>query len=244
MSFLYLIRSFASKRASGPIYSPENALQLLRGSMDKPDCEAFGIVVMLGVDPTKGDQMVKANVYMPAGIGKVNQVAVFIPEEHRRLAYKLGASIAGNKLMRKVREDDLDFKHVLATEEMVDELKPYARALGQKGLMPTVRNKTVIPLDSLEEVLPKMVNGTYSYRMNSAGIIHATLGRATLADNEVMVNLRAFMTSVHEEKPNNYKKSYIKKIFLTSTYGKAYRIDNHLLDINHYRSQLRNYSLS
>ena len=244
MSFLYLLRSFASKRSRGPVYTPEDAIQHLRTNMARPECEAFGIIVKLGVDPTKGDQNVKANVYLPAGTGKKNRVAVFIPEEHKGLAYQLGASIAGDDLMQMVKADNIRFKNVLATEEMIDELKPYARTLGQKGLMPTIRNNTMVPFSSFEEEMKKMVDGTFSYRMNKAGIIHGTLGKAKLTDNQVLVNLRAFMTSVIEEKPNNFKKTYLKKIFLTSTYGKAYQIDNTLVDTGHYRCVLQNYNLS
>jgi large subunit ribosomal protein L1 len=244
MSFIYLLRNFASKKGKGPFYTPEEALRLLREGIEKPPNEAFGLTVKLGVDPTKGEQNVRGNVFLPAGTGKKNKIAVFIPEEHKDLAYKLGATIAGSELMNNVKEGKIDFEQVLATEEMIDELKPFGRVLGQRGLMPTLRNKTVVPFSDFEQEMNKLTKGTVSYKITKAAIIHGTLGKASLTDAEVLANLRAFMTSIIEEKPNHFKKTYLKKVFMTSTFTKSYELDIQLVDINHYRCVLSNYKLS
>lgn len=240
MSIFYLLRSFASKNKR-TVYSPEEAIKLLRSEMKKPEKEAFELIVKLGVDSTRGEQMVRGNVFMPSGTGKYKKLGVFIPEEHKELAIKLGAKYAGDDLLNKVKEGKIEFEQVLATEEMIDALKPYARTLGQLGLMPTVRNNTLIPFTSLEEEMNKLKKGVVSYRMTKNSIIQGPLGKARYSDDQILVNLRAFMTDIYESKPRDFKKTYYKKVFLKTSFGKAYELDLQLVDLGHYRCVLQNY---
>lgn len=241
MSILYLLRSFGSRKPRGPFFTPEDAVKLLRTELKRKDRESFALIVKLGVDATRGEQMVRGNVFMPSGTGKFKKIGVFIPEEHKELAYKLGAKIAGNELLQNVKDGIIDFEQVLATEEMIDVLKPFARTLGQKGLMPTVRSNTLIPFSSFEEEMLKLKKGMVNYKMTKDSIVHGPLGKTKFNDAEILANLRAFMTNIFESKPRDFKKTYLKRVFLTTTYGKAYEIEIPLVDLAHYRCVLQNY---
>lgn len=240
MSIFYLLRSFASK-SKRTVYSPEEAIKLLRSELKKPDNESFELIVKLGVDSSKGEQTVRGNVFLPSGTGKYKKLGVFIPEEHKELAYKLGAKYAGDDLLNKVKEGVIKFEQVLATEEMIEALKPYARTLGQLGLMPTVRNNTLIPFSSFEEEMQKLRKGVVSYRMSKNSIIQGPLGKARLTDAEILINLRAFMTDIFESKPRDFKKAYFKHVFMRTSFGKAYELELQLVDLGHYRCVLQNY---
>lgn len=228
--FSLLFRSFALQKSKAIKHSPFDAIKILREGIVMPKIEAFSIILRLGVDPTKGDHMVRGNVYMPSGTGKKKKIAVFIQEEHKDLAIKLGATFAGDDLLKQVKEGKIEFEQVLATAEMADTLKPYARTLGQRGLMPTTRNGTMIPFSDLEKEMEKLMKGMVNYKMTKAAIIQATLGKVSFTDEQIIDNFKAFMQNVIDEKPKNFTRTFLKKAYLTSTYGKSILLDTKKID--------------
>ncbi|OMJ85903.1 hypothetical protein SteCoe_12678 [Stentor coeruleus] len=228
--FSLLFRTFALQKSKATKYSPLDAIKILREGIVQPKIESFTIILRLGVDPTKGDHMVRGNVYMPSGTGKRRKIAVFIHEEHKDLAIKLGAKYAGDDLLKQVKEGIIDFEQVLATAEMADALKPYARTLGQRGLMPTTRNGTMIPFSDLEMEMEKLRKGMVNYKMSKSATIQASLGKVRFTDEEIIENFKAFMQNVIEEKPKNSIRAFLKKSYLTTTYGKSVLLDTRLID--------------
>jgi large subunit ribosomal protein L1 len=234
MPFLsLLLRHFSNTHAKTKRFSPQEALSLLREGISKPEIESFDIILRMGLDPTRNDHMVRGHVFYPAGTGKAKKIAVFIPEEHKAHALSLGASLAGDELLAQVSKGEINFEHALATTDMFDALKPHARTLGQRGLMPTLRGHTLIPIEELKTEIDKLKKGMVTYRLNKWSIIQAALGKVKFEDSGILLNLKAFISNLYDAKPKSFKQSYVKKAFLSTTYGKAYEINPQFLNPTH-----------
>jgi large subunit ribosomal protein L1 len=242
LSYCTLIRGFAKRaKIQIPKFSPIFAVKELRENLKAPKIESFDIILNFGLDPTNGEHMIRGNCFMPCGIGRSKKIGVFVPEEHKKWALSLGASIAGDDLLKEVKEGKINFEQVIATGEMIEVLKPLGRILGPKGLMPTTRNNTLIPFDQLEEEMKKLRKGMINYRLNKAAIIQTILGKAYFTDEEILQNFKAFMTSINEAKPKHLKKKYIKRAYLTTTYGKSIQLDESLIDVSNQKCELNNF---
>lgn len=89
---------------------------------------------------------------LPAGVGKDVTVAVFAdPEFHPQLK-EVGADLIGDSaLLQKMAKGEIEFDKIIATNEFMKELRPLARILGPKGLMPNVKSGTLVQADTLLE---------------------------------------------------------------------------------------------
>ena len=59
------------------IYAPLAAIKIAKGASKKKFDETLDVVMRLGVDPRKADQMVRGTVNLPHGTGKTAKVLVF-----------------------------------------------------------------------------------------------------------------------------------------------------------------------
>ena len=73
-------------------YSLEEALQLLQEVKATKFDETVDVVLRLGVDPRKADQMVRGTCSLPHGLGKEVRVLVFAKGEKAREAEEAGAA--------------------------------------------------------------------------------------------------------------------------------------------------------
>src|SRR5687767_3740191 len=78
------------------LYSPREAVKILKQFPDSKFDETVEISIRLGVDPRKADQMVRGAVSLPKGTGKTMRVAVFAKGEKAKQAEEAGADIVGD----------------------------------------------------------------------------------------------------------------------------------------------------
>ena len=77
-------------------YPLEDAVALLKQMKPSKFNESVEIMMKLGVDPRKSDQMVRGSVSLPKGIGKEVKVLVFAEGELADDAQKAGADYVGS----------------------------------------------------------------------------------------------------------------------------------------------------
>jgi large subunit ribosomal protein L1 len=63
------------------------------------------------------------------------------------------------------------------------------------------------------------------YRTDKAGIVHATIGRASFTPDQLKTNLVALVDALNKAKPAGVKGIYMKKVSVSSTMGAGVRID-------------------
>jgi large subunit ribosomal protein L1 len=73
------------------IYAPLAAIKIAKDTSKKKFDETVDVVMRLGVDPRKADQMVRGTVNLPHGTGKTARVLVFANADKAEAAREAGA---------------------------------------------------------------------------------------------------------------------------------------------------------
>jgi large subunit ribosomal protein L1 len=63
------------------------------------------------------------------------------------------------------------------------------------------------------------------FRVDKAGIVHATIGRRSFDSDKLQGNLQALIDALNKAKPASTKGIYLKKVALSSTMGVGARVD-------------------
>ncbi len=63
------------------------------------------------------------------------------------------------------------------------------------------------------------------YRTDKAGIIHATIGRASFGIEQLQTNLAALVDALQKARPAAAKGIYLRKIAVSSTMGGGARVE-------------------
>lgn len=205
-------------------YAVEEALTLVKGAATAKFDESIDVSVNLGVDPRKSDQVVRGSVVMPRGTGKSVRVAVFAQGAAAEAAKAAGAEVVGfDDLATEVKGGRMDFDVVIATPDAMKVVGQLGQILGPRGLMPNPKVGTVTP--NAAEAVKNAKAGQVQYRTDKAGIVHATIGRASFEVAALRENLGALLEALNKAKPAATKGVYMKKLSLSSTMGIGVRVD-------------------
>ena len=205
-------------------YALADALSLIKEGATAKFNESVDVAVNLGVDPRKSDQVVRGSVVLPAGTGKSVRVAVFAQGEKAEAAKAAGAEVVGfDDLAEQVKAGNLNFDVVIATPDAMRVVGALGQILGPRGLMPNPKVGTVTM--DVTTAVKNAKAGQVQYRTDKAGIVHATIGRASFEADKLEQNLRALIDALQKAKPAAAKGVYLKKIALSSTMGPGVRVD-------------------
>jgi large subunit ribosomal protein L1 len=206
------------------LHSPAEALELV-GSLAKANFdETVELVVRLGVDPRKADQIVRGTVALPAGTGKDVRVAVFAAGEAATAAREAGADIVGSDdLASQIEGGMLDFDVAIATPDMMPVVGKLGRVLGPRGLMPNPKSGTVTP--DVAKAVGDFKGGKVEYRTDRYGNVAVPLGKASFTAPALIENFRAVVDELNRAKPASAKGRYMRRITVSSTMGPGVKID-------------------
>lgn len=88
-----------------------------------------------------------------------------------------GADIFGtDELFKQLAEGKCDFDKLIATPEQMQGLKPLARVLGPKGLMPNVKSGTLVKQDELIDAVKLSKQGQIEFRVNEFADVMVKIG--------------------------------------------------------------------
>lgn len=218
------MRALKAKVDRSKLYPIDEALALVKSAATAKFDESIDVAVNLGVDPRKSDQVVRGSVVMPRGIGKTVRVAVFAQGANAEAAKAAGADVVGfEDLAAEVKSGRMDFDVVIATPDAMRVVGQLGQILGPRGLMPNPKVGTVTP--NVAEAVKNAKAGQVQYRTDKAGIIHATIGRASFEVDALKENLAALLEALNKAKPASSKGVYMKKVAVSSTMGIGVRVD-------------------
>jgi large subunit ribosomal protein L1 len=222
---LQLIQSKIDKTK---IYPVADALPLVKTCASAKFDESVDVAIQLGVDPKKSDQVVRGAVVMPSGVGKVTRIAVFAQGEKAEQAKQAGADIVGMEdLVEQIKAGNIAFDVVVASPDAMRIVGQVATILGPRGLMPNPKTGTVTP--NVVQAIEDIKKGQVAFRTDKAGIIHATIGRASFASDALEKNLLAILEALQKAKPVSSKGVYIRRIGISTTMGPSVRLDHQAL---------------
>ena len=206
------------------LYPVAEAIQLVCDRASAKFDETVEIALNLGVDPKHADQMVRGVVNLPNGTGRTLRVAVFARGAKADEAKAAGADIVGaEELVTIVQGGTIEFDRCIATPDMMPLVGRLGKVLGPRGLMPNPKVGTVTM--DVTTAVKNAKAGQVQYRTDKAGIVHATIGRASFGVDKLEQNLKALIDALQKAKPAAAKGQYLKKIAVSSTMGPGVRID-------------------
>jgi large subunit ribosomal protein L1 len=206
------------------LYPVAEAIALIKETAVAKFDESIDVAVQLGIDPKKSDQLVRGSVVLPAGTGKTVRVAVFAQGEKAEAAKAAGADIVGlEDLAESIKGGDLNFDVVIASPDTMRVVGALGQILGPRGLMPNPKVGTVTP-----DVVTAVKNakaGQVQYRTDKAGIVHATIGRASFGVDQLQSNLTALIDALNKARPAASKGIFLRKLAISSTMGAGARVE-------------------
>lgn len=205
-------------------YAADKAIALAVETANAKFDESIDVAIRLGVDPAQSDQQVRGAVALPHGLGKSVRVIVFAKGPKEQEAKDAGADLVGaDDLVEKINGGWLDFDKCIATPDMMGTVSKVAKVLGPRGLMPNPKVGTVTM--NVGQTVTAEKKGKLAFRVEKAGIVHASIGRKSMGAQKLQENFMAFMNVLVKAKPNSSKGNYLQSITVSSTMGPGVKID-------------------
>lgn len=199
-------RKSAEQIETGKNYELKQALELARNTSHVKFDATVEMHIRLGVDPRQADQNIRDSLVLPAGSGKTVNVAVLSDE-----------------IFSALDKGAINFDVLVATPEQMPKLAKYARLLGPRGLMPNPKSGTVTT--DVDKAVNEAKGGRVEYRVDSTGIVHLGIGKASFAADQLQQNADAVLASIKANKPSGIKGNYFRSVYLTTSMGPSISVD-------------------
>ncbi len=187
--------------------------------------QAVDISMHLGVDTTKADQVMRGSIALPKGIGKTKRVVAFCGSDDIEACMAAGAVEAGGaEVVKKIEGGFMDFDVAVASPDMMRVVSKLGRVLGPRGLMPSPKAGTVTK--DVASAVTEYSAGKVEYRADKTGNIHASVGRMSFSEEDLVENIGHFIHVIDKAKPVAAKGTYIKKIAISGTMTPSVKIDH------------------
>jgi large subunit ribosomal protein L1 len=206
------------------LYKLDEAVKLVKSNASVKFDETVEIAINLGVDPKHADQMVRGVVNLPNGTGRTLRVAVFARGAKADEARAAGADVVGAEdLVTTVQGGTIEFDRCIATPDMMPLVGRLGKVLGPRGLMPNPKVGTVTM--DITAAVKASKGGAVEFRVEKAGIVQGSVGKASFDEAKLTENIRAFVEAVNKAKPTGAKGSYMQRAALSSTMGPGVKLD-------------------
>ena len=208
----------------GKMFTLEEAADLVRKLPGTKFDQTVTLSFKMGVDPRKGDQMVRGTCPLPHGTGKSVRVAVFAQGAAAEAAKAAGAEVVGYEdLIANIKNGVMDFDVAIATPAAMNEVRKLGKQLGPRGLMPNPRTGTVTE-DPAAAVLAVKA-GRADFKLDKNGNIASSIGKASFAIEALSENGTALIEAIVRAKPATARGKYVHSITLAANMSPAIRID-------------------
>lgn len=212
-------------------YTLNEAIGLLKETAFAKFNETVELVMRLGVDPRKSDQMVRGTALLPHGTGKEVKVLVFAKGEKEKEARDAGADYVGAEdMVEKISGGWLDFDKAVATPDLMGVVGKIAKILGPRGLMPNPKLGTVTM--NVKDTVGDLKKGKVEFKTDKAGNLHVTVGKISFDSQKIHDNIMLLIDTVTRMKPPSSKGQYLKNVVLTSTMGPGIKVDVTTVKVN------------
>jgi len=206
------------------LHAPLAAIKIAKNTSKKKFDETVDVVMRLGVDPRKADQMVRGTVNLPHGTGKTARVIVFATGPAAEAALAAGADeVGGAELIEKVAGGYTSFDAAVSTPELMGQVGRLGKVLGPRGLMPNPKTGTVTPNPA--KAVEEIKGGKIEFRVDKHANVHFVVGKASFSADQLDENLKAALEEIIRLKPSSSKGRYIQKGAVSTTFGPGIPLD-------------------
>jgi large subunit ribosomal protein L1 len=97
------------------------------------------------------------------------------------------------------------------------------KILGPRNLMPNPKTGTVT--NDVAAAVTDLKGGKIAFKVDKAGIIHASIGRVSFAPEKLTQNVQELINALIKLKPATAKGTYLKSISVASTMSPGISVD-------------------
>src|SRR3954467_10460262 len=206
------------------LYSPAEAIRMLKGFPDKKFDETVEVHFNLGLNVRHAEQQLRGTLMLPHRTGRESKVAVFADGDKAREAQEAGADVVGTAdLAKQIEEGFDDFDVAVATPDQMGVVGKLGRILGPRGKMPNPKTGTVTM--DVAKAVQEAKASKLEYRTDRGANIHVTIGKKSFDERQLVENYAALIDEIVRAKPASAKGRYIKKITLATTMGPGIHVD-------------------
>ncbi len=214
----------------GKLYTPAEAVTIIRETGSKKFDSTIEVALKLGVDPRKADQMIRGTVSLPNGTGKTARVIVFATGAAAEAAVAAGADeVGGDELIEKVAAGWTAFDSAVSTPELMGKVGRLGKVLGPRNLMPNPKTGTVTP--DVAKAVTDIKGGKIEFRIDKQSNLHFIIGKASFTKEQLGQNLDAALEEVMRLKPSSSKGRYLVKAALSTTFGPSVLLDTNVTKV-------------
>lgn len=218
-------REAAAKIDRAALYTPLEAVKLVKELSGAKFDETVEAHFRLGIDTRKADQNIRGSISLPHGTGKTVRVAVFAEGAQAEQAAEAGADVIGSdELIAQIQKGEINFDAAIATPMMMAKVGRIGKILGPRGLMPNPKLGTVTM--DVAKMVSELKAGRVEYRADRYGICHVPLGKVSFDEQKLVENYAALYTEILRVKPASAKGKYVKSISVSSTMGPGVKVDS------------------
>ena len=225
MAFISKKRKTAeSKLEKNKAYSLKEASSLVKQVNTTKFDASVDLHIRLGVDPKKADQAIRGTVTLPHGTGKTKKVLVLCTPDKEPDAKSAGADFVGlDEFIQKIEGGWVDVDVVIATPSVMPKIGKLGKVLGPRNLMPNPKTGTVT--NDVAAAVNEVKGGKIAFKVDKAGIIHASIGRVSFAAEKIAENSQELLNAIIKAKPSSSKGTYLKGISMASSMSPGIAID-------------------
>jgi large subunit ribosomal protein L1 len=221
-------------------FKPKEAIERMKEiSKERKFNESIEVIFRMSVDPKQGDQNIRGTCVLPAGTGTNIKVLVFADKDMEAEVMAAGADFFGNdEMLKQIAEGIINFDKLIATPEQMAQLKPLAKIIGPKGLMPNLKSNTLVKPDVLLEAVRLSKQGQIEFRINDNADIMAKIGLRSFTNEDIAKNYDSLARALIKKKPETIKGNhqfhfqsmftigrYFVRGYLKTTMGTPIKID-------------------
>ena len=205
-------------------YEPAQAIALVKQLARAKFDESVELHIRTGLNVRHAEEQLRGTIALPHGLGKDVTVIVFAQGDKAREAEAAGADVVGAEdLAKKVEEGFTDFDVAISTPDLMPVVGKLGRVLGPSGKMPNPKVGTVTM--DVKAAVAASKGGAVEFRVEKAGIIQGSVGKASFGQDQLIDNIKAFVDAVAKAKPQGAKGTYIQRVALSSTMGPGVKVD-------------------
>src|SRR6201747_393659 len=206
------------------VYSLKDASALVKEINCTKFDSSVDLHIRLGVDPKKADQQVRGTVSLPHGTGKTKKVLVLCTPDKEAAAKEAGADFVGlDEYITKIEGGWTDVDVIIATPQVMPRIGRLGKILGPRNLMPNPKTGTVT--NNIAEAVNEVKGGKIAFKVDKAGIIHASIGRVSFTPEKLTENSQELISAIIRAKPATAKGTYVKSVFLASSMSPGIALD-------------------
>jgi len=225
MAFISKKRKVVSTKVEGnKQYSLKEASALVKQVTTCKFDASVDLHIRLGVDPKKADQAIRGTVTLPHGTGKTKKVLVLCTPDKEEAARAAGADYVGlDEFVTKIEGGWVDVDVIIATPQVMPKIGKLGKILGPRNLMPNPKTGTVS--NDVAAAVNEVKGGKIAFKIDKAGIIHASIGRVSFAPEKIAENSQELLNAIIKAKPSSSKGTYLRGISMASSMSPGITID-------------------